>query len=91
MINYNENENEKGSYEIRLKPRDGHQYTKYKKCISMVVFISNKHHLSQYLKTLSNTEVELKKKALLIKKVRASKYLSREKQSAGKISSLFSK
>ena len=54
-------------YDInRPRPRHGHKYTKYKMCISI---ISNTLATfeAQFMKKLSNTEAELKKKALLIK------------------------
>ena len=46
-------------YDInRPRPRHGHKYTKYKRCLSIMMAICIKQHLS-------NTEAELKK-ALLI-------------------------
>ena len=59
-------------YDInRVRPRHGHKYTKYKTCISIMIVICIKQHLSNILSSihekLSNTEGELKK-VLLIKK-----------------------
>ena len=55
----------------RPRLRHGHKYRKHK-CLSMMMLICIKQHLSkfeaQFMKKLSNNEVELKK-ALLIKKV----------------------
>ena len=52
MINYNENqgENEKQThhkYDInKTKERHGNEYTKYKMCLSMMMVMCNKQHLS---------------------------------------------
>ena len=59
------------SYNInRARPSHGHKYSKYKKCLSMMMLI--KQHLSNIWSSiyekLRNTEAGLKKKALLIKK-----------------------
>ena len=54
---------------IRTRPRHSYKYTKYKTCLSMIMVMCNKQHLSseaEFTKTLSGTEAELKK-ALLIK------------------------
>ena len=53
-------------YDInRPRPRHGHKYTKYKMCLNIMMVICIKQHLSkfeaQFLKKISNTEVELKK------------------------------
>ena len=48
-INLNENKNEKQShrYDInRPKSRHGHRYSKQKKCLSMIILICIKQHLS---------------------------------------------
>ena len=49
MINY-EHENEKGSHRYDInRPRpdsNGHQYTKCKNCLMMMVLICIEHHLS---------------------------------------------
>ena len=48
-INLNENKNEKQShrYDInRPKSRHGHRYSKQKKCLSMIMLICIKQHLS---------------------------------------------
>ena len=50
----------------RLRPRNGHKYSKHKTCFNMMMLLCIKHHLSNIW---SNTEGELKK-ALLIKKKR---------------------
>ena len=56
MINHNENEdeNEKRSHRFDInRPRSrrhGHKYSNYKKCLSMMVIISIKQHLSPHLK-----------------------------------------
>ena len=47
--NYNENENEKISYRYNInRPRSRHwpEYSKYKKCLSMVMLICIKQQLS---------------------------------------------
>ena len=61
--------------------RHGHKYIKYKKCLSMMMFICVNQHLGNIeaqckkkKKKLRNTEAELKKKVLLIKK-RAGAYI----------------
>ena len=52
MINYhneNEDENEKRSHRYNInrpRSRRGHKYSKYKKCLSMMMLISIKQHLS---------------------------------------------
>ena len=53
--------------------RDGHKYTKYKMCLSIVMVIYNKQHLSNIWSSvhekLSNTEAELKKSVAYKKSV----------------------
>ena len=49
MINYNENENEKQirpRHELRPRPRHGFKYSKYKKCLSLMMLICIKQHLN---------------------------------------------
>ena len=50
---------------IRPRFRHRHKYTKYKKCLSMMMLICIKQHLAtfeaQFLKMLSSAEAELKK------------------------------
>ena len=51
----------------RIKPRHGSKYTKYKMCLSIMIVIYIKQHLSteaQFMKRLSNTEVDFKKRCL---------------------------
>ena len=49
----------------RHRPRHGHKYSKYKKCLSMMMLICIKQHLSHiwgsFMKTLSNTDAAWKK------------------------------
>ena len=48
-INENEDENEKRSHRYDLnrpRTRHGHKYSKYKKCLSMMMLICIKQHLS---------------------------------------------
>ena len=56
----------------RPRPRHGHKYTKYKMCLSIMMVLCIKQHLSNIWswihKKLRNTDASLKKKALLIKK-----------------------
>ena len=75
-INHNENEdeNEKNKshrYDInRPRSSHGHKYSKYKKCLTMIMLICIKQHLSneaELMEKLTNAETELKK-TLLIKK-----------------------
>ena len=75
-INHNENEdeNEKNKshrYDInRPRSSHGHKYSKYKKRLTMIMFICIKQHISneaEFMEKLTNTEAELKK-TLLIKK-----------------------
>ena len=55
----------------RPRSRHGHKYSKYKKCLTMMMLICIKQHLSNIWSSieekLRNTEAELKK-SLLIKK-----------------------
>ena len=65
--------NRSNRYDInRNRPRHGHKYTKYKMYLSVMMVMCNKKHLSNIWswthEELNNTEAELKKKALLIKK-----------------------
>ena len=65
--------NRSNRYDInRNRPRHGHKYTKYKMYLSVMMVMCNKKHLSNIWswthEKLNNTEAELKKKALLIKK-----------------------
>ena len=50
----------------RPRPRHGHNYTKYKMCLSIMMFICIKQSL---MKKLSNTEAELKKSVAYKKRV----------------------
>ena len=50
-INYDENEDENEKYiplirHNRPRPRHGHRYSKYKKCLTMMMLICIKQHLS---------------------------------------------
>ena len=55
-------------YDInRPRPRHGHEYTKHKLLLSILMVICIKKHLqatfeAQFIKELSNTEAELKKR-----------------------------
>ena len=59
----------KNRYDInRPRLRHGHKCTKYKMCLSTLMNIGIKQHLSnvwssQFIKKISNTEAELKKSA----------------------------
>ena len=57
----------------RLKPRDGHKYTKYKVSLSIMMVICIKQHVSNtYIsihEKFSNTEAELKKSVAYKKSV----------------------
>ena len=60
-------------YDInRPRSRHGHKYSKYKKCLSMMMLICIKQHLSNIWSSvhekLSNTEAELKKNVAYKKK-----------------------
>ena len=60
-------------YDInRPRSRHGHKYSKYKKCLSMMMLICIKQHLSNIWSSihekLSNTEAELKKSVAYKKK-----------------------
>ena len=56
-------------YDInRPKPRHGSKYTKYKMCLSIMMVICIKQHLSN-MKNLSNTEAELEKSVAYKKNV----------------------
>ena len=51
----------------KYRPRHGFKYTKYKMCLSIMIVIYIKQHLStevQFIKKLSNTEAEFKKRCL---------------------------
>ena len=70
MINHNENEvkieNRSHRYDInRPKSTHGHKYSKYKRCLSMMMLLCIKQHLSNFeadfTKKLSNTKAELRK------------------------------
>ena len=43
----------------RPRPRHGHKHTKYNMCLRIIMIICIKQ--AQFMKTLSNTEAELKK------------------------------
>ena len=76
MINHNENDGDENEEQInryninRPQSGDEHKYSKYKKCIRMMMLICIKQHLAtckgEFMEKLSNFEAELKKKALLI-------------------------
>ena len=54
------------------RSRHGHECSKYKKCLTMVMLVCIKQHLSnieaQFMVKLSNTEAELKKSVVYKKK-----------------------
>ena len=51
-------------FDIKLRPIHGRKYTKYKICLSIMMVICIKQHLSnfeaQFMTKLNNTEAELK-------------------------------
>ena len=59
-------------YDInKPSPRHGHKYTKYKMYLSIMMVIFKQHLTTfeaQFMKKLSNTDAELKKKSVAFKK-----------------------
>ena len=65
-----------GTRKNRPRSRHGHEYSKYKKFLSMMMLICIKQHLSNiWSSILSNTEAELKK-SVAYKKERVFEYFS---------------
>ena len=60
-------------YINRPRSRHGQEYSKYKKCLSMMMLIYIKQHVrnieAQFMEKLSNTEAELKKSVVYKKSV----------------------
>ena len=65
MINGNKNDPENEKIHRITRPRNGHKYTIYRMCLSLIMAICIKQRLrtfeTQLMKNLSNTEAELKK------------------------------
>ena len=70
--NKNENENHIDTTKCRPRPRHGHKYTKYKMCLSMMMGICIRQHLSNIWSSIHEKIKQywgwVKKKALLVEK-----------------------
>ena len=60
----------------RPRSRHGHKYSKYKTCLSIIMIICIKQHLSNIWSSIHKVEVELKKSVAYRKSVYCGKDLS---------------